>query len=225
MHTPESAHRPHTVLIVDDSAENLTLMSGLLGDVYTVKVSNNGESALRLAQAHKPPDIILLDIMMPGMGGHEVCRRLKQDPQTANIPVIFLTAKTAVEDEALGFELGAVDYISKPISPPILLSRIKAQLQIKATADFLQGQALYLEQEVLRRTQEVAAIQELTILTLASLAESSSHETPNHLRRTRIFVKALAEKLRFNPRFVSFLSDYNINRLFWVAPLHDIGKV
>jgi len=125
-----------TILIVDDSTEALQLMTGLLKDSYRLKVANTGEKALKLALAEPLPDIILLDVMMPEMDGYEVCKRLKADPKTAQIPIIFLTARTDVEDEKRGFELGAVDYITKPISPPILFARVKSQLLVKRSADF-----------------------------------------------------------------------------------------
>ena len=114
-----------SVLIVDDTPENLTLMNGLLKDIYKTKIANNGERALKIAAAQPQPDLILLDIMMPGIDGYEVCRQLKADPLTAEIPVIFLTAKTQVEDEQMGFDVGCVDYITKPISPPIVLARVR----------------------------------------------------------------------------------------------------
>ena len=214
-----------TVLIVDDATENLMLMRDLLKDHYQIKVAKDGETALKIAQSEAKPDIILLDIMMPYMDGYEVCLKLKEDEKTSSIPVIFLTAKSDPESESYGLEIGAVDYITKPISPPIVLARIKSQLQIKAANDFLVDKAVFLEQEVVRRSLEVSAIQELTMVAMATLAGSQLYETGKHLRRTQYFVKALAERLRFNPRFVGFLSDYNINMLFWVAPLHDIGMV
>jgi len=214
-----------TVLVVDDTPDNLSLMSGLLKDDYKVKVANNGEKALKIAAAEHPPDLILLDIMMPGMDGYEVCRQLKADPKTRDIPVIFLTAKAAVEDERMGLELGAVDYITKPISPPIVMARVKTQLTLKASADFLRDKNAYLESEVDKRTREVAAIQDVTILAMASLAETRDSDTGNHIRRTQFYVKALAEKLQVHPRFSRFLTDRNITMLFKSAPLHDIGKV
>ncbi|MFA7268581.1 MAG: two-component system response regulator [Sterolibacterium sp.] len=214
-----------TVLVVDDTPDNLSLMSGLLKDAYKVKVANNGEKALKIAESDAPPDLILLDIMMPGMDGYEVCQRLKKNPATLDIPVIFLTAKAEVEDEKKGLELGAVDYITKPISPPIVMARVKTQLTLKASADFLRDKAEYLEIEVGKRTREVAAIQDVTILAMASLAETRDSDTGNHIRRTQFYVKALAEKLRNHPRFASFLTERNISMLFKSAPLHDIGKV
>ncbi|MEO8409234.1 MAG: two-component system response regulator [Propionivibrio sp.] len=214
-----------TILVVDDTPDNLTLMSSLLKDQYKVKVANGGEKALRIAQAENPPDLILLDIMMPGMDGYEVLDRLQRSPGTRDIPVIFLTAKAEVEDERKGLELGAADYITKPISPPIMLARIKTQLSLKAAADYLRDKAKFLEQEVAKRTREIRAIQDVTILALASLAETRDSATGNHIRRTQYYVQALAEELRQHPRFAAFLTPANIALLFKSAPLHDIGKV
>ncbi len=214
-----------TVLIVDDTADNLALMSLLLKDVYKVKVANSGEKALKVARGDSPLDLILLDIMMPGLSGYEVCGELKADPATRDIPVIFLTAMTATEDEKRGLELGAVDYITKPISPPIVLARVATHLQIKAAADFLKDKNEYLESEVARRTRELSAIQDVTILAMASLAETRDSDTGNHIRRTQFYLKAIAERLQDHPRFRHFLDPQTIDLLFKSAPLHDIGKV
>ena len=213
-----------TILVVDDTPDNLALMSGLLKGEYKVKVANSGEKALKVI-AESLPDLILLDIMMPGMDGYEVCRRLQADPVSRDVPVIFLTAKAEVSDEQYGLELGAVDYITKPISPPIVLARIKNHLALKAHADFLRSKSDFLEQAVASRTREVMAIQDVTILSMASLAETRDSDTGNHIRRTQFYVKALAEKIRTHPRFSANLSDHVINMLFKSAPLHDIGKV
>jgi putative two-component system response regulator len=129
-----------TILLVDDMPDNLAVMSSLLKDDYKVKVATGGEAALRLVASGAPPDLILLDIMMPGMDGYEVCRRLKRDSRTTDIPVIFLTAMHDVEDETKGLELGAIDYITKPISPPIVMARVRNHLALKAMADFLRDQ-------------------------------------------------------------------------------------
>ena len=126
-----------TILVVDDTPDNLTFISGLLKDDYRVKVANNGQKAITIARSNDPPDLILLDIMMPGMDGYDVCRMLKADPQSPDIPIIFLTAKAEIEDERQGLELGAVDYITKPVSPPILMARVKTQLTLKESYDNL----------------------------------------------------------------------------------------
>ena len=144
-----------TILIVDDTPENLTLMNNLFKDDYKVKVANGGEKALKIVTSDSPPDLILLDIMMPGMDGYEVCRRLKCDPSTSDIPVIFLTARSEMEDEKKGLELGAVDYIIKPIRPHIVLARIKNHLALKTMAEVLKDQNAFLEFEVAKRTAEL----------------------------------------------------------------------
>ena len=126
-----------TVLVVDDTADNLSLISQFLKGTYKVKAANNGEAALRIACCDPPPDLILLDVTMPDMDGYEVCRRLKADPRTRDIPIIFLTARSSTDDEKFGLDLGAADYISKPFSPPIVLARVHNHLSLKATTDSL----------------------------------------------------------------------------------------
>ena len=149
-----------TVLVVDDASENLTFVRELLKALYKVKLANSGERALEVAADTAPPDLILLDIRMPGIDGYEVCRRLKADPRTAAIPVIFLTALTDSADEEKGLALGAVDYITKPISGPIMLARVRTHLNLKAAADFLRDRAAYLEQEMTRRAARDATSRE-----------------------------------------------------------------
>ena len=214
-----------TILVIDDTPENLSLMQALLKEDYTIKGANHGERGLQIALMEPRPDLILLDIMMPGIDGYEVCARLKNDPRTEHIPVIFLTARTEVQDVEQGFALGAVDYIAKPISPPILLARVRTHLALKSNADFLRDKNLFLEMEVSKRTKEVNAIQDVTILAMASLAETRDSDTGNHIRRTQHYVRALAWKLSTHPRFRDYLSMGNISLLFKSAPLHDIGKV
>lgn len=222
--TPEPFQKP-SVLVVDDTPDNLALMSELLRDSCKVRIANSGERALKLLSSGALPDLILLDIMMPGMDGYEVLKRLKANPETRHIPVIFLTAKNASEDERIGLELGAVDYLTKPVSHAILQARVKIHLALKAQADFLRDKSAYLEAEVAKRTAEVQAVQDVTILTMASLAETRDNETGNHICRTQHYVKALAERLASHPRFAATLTENYKLGLFKSAPLHDIGKV
>ncbi|MES2584381.1 MAG: diguanylate cyclase [Pseudomonadota bacterium] len=128
-----------TVLVVDDTPANLSLMSSLLKDTYKVKVANCGERALEIAQSETPPDLILLDIMMPGLDGYEVCRRLKGQESTKDIPIIFLTAMADVENESMGFALGAVDYISKPFNKTVVKARIRVHMQLKRQSRLLEN--------------------------------------------------------------------------------------
>jgi len=214
-----------TVLVVDDTPANLSLMNDLFAGHCRVKVAASGERALKIAASDTPPDLILLDVMMPEMDGYEVCRLLKANPATRHIPVIFLTARADMQDEQRGFELGAVDYITKPISPPIVMARVRTNLAVKATADFLRDKNFFLEQEVHRRTLEVQEIQDVTILTMASLAETRDNETGNHIIRTQHYVRALAVQLQGHARFAGYLTDRMVELLYKSAPLHDIGKV
>ena len=214
-----------TILVVDDTPDNLTLVNNLLKHEYRVRVAISGEKALRIAFSETPPDLVLLDVMMPGMDGYEVCKKLQGNTATAHIPIIFLTTKSEVEDERKGLLLGASDYITKPISPPILEARVKTHLVAKQYSDFLAGKASYLENEVARRTRELTVIQDVTIQVMASLAETRDTDTGNHIRRTQFYVKALTNKLRTHPRFQDYLNDSTMDLLFRSAPLHDIGKV
>lgn len=214
-----------TILCVDDTPENLEILGGLLSGQYNVKVAPSGERALRILAAQNKPDLILLDVMMPGISGWDVCKAIKSDPLLRHIPVVFLTAKAEIEDEQHGLELGAIDYITKPISPPILLARVATHLRLKFAADFLQDNNAFLQTEIDRRTRQIEAIQDVTILAMASLAETRDNETGNHIRRTQHYVKALATALKDHPKFAAYLTDHQIEELYRSAPLHDIGKV
>ncbi len=161
-----------TVLVVDDTPNDLSLIARLLRTDYRVLVAMGGEAGLSVARSAPAPDLILLDIMMPDIDGYEVCRRLRDDPATRAIPVIFLTAKNSAADEQKGFALGAVDYITKPVSPPILQARVATHLTLKAVADFLRDKNAFLEHEIAKRDRQMTAIQDVTILTMASMAET-----------------------------------------------------
>ncbi|MEQ1527804.1 MAG: HD domain-containing phosphohydrolase [Methylococcales bacterium] len=171
------------------------------------------------------PDLILLDVMMPEMNGYEVIQELQANPLTATIPVIFVTAMESSVDEEHGLSLGAMDYITKPIKPAIVLARVKTHLELSAARDLLQERNNHLEAEVAKRLQENIVIQDISIRALAHLAEIRDPETGNHLRRTQNYIRILAYQLQNHPRFCLFLTDNNINVLIKSAPLHDIGKV
>ena len=219
-----SEHKPPSVLIVDDTPTNLKLLSNLLKDHYRVRIANSGIKALELA-TNAPPDLILLDIMMPQMDGYETCRRLKFNPATRKIPVIFLTAKVEVEDEELGFSVGAVDFIHKPISPPIVLARVKSQLEAKAWQDFLQDKNVWLQQQVDQRVSEITNLQYALVCVMVSLAEFRDETTGNHIRRTQSYVLMLAKELAKLPHYSELLTPSYIEQMSKSAPLHDIGKI
>ncbi len=214
-----------TILVVDDTPENLAILGGLLQPHYRVKVASSGARAIAVATTDPPPDLILLDVMMPGLDGYAVLERLRAQEATRNIPVIFVTALDASDDEEHGLFLGAVDYITKPIRPAIVLARVRTHLELKQARDWLQDQNNFLENEVVRRMHENQVIQEVSIHALANLAEARESETGNHIRRTQGYVTILARKLRSNPKYADRLTPRFIDLMMKAAPLHDIGKV
>lgn len=204
-----------TLLVVDDVAANIDILFGALSEDYTVRVATDGAAALNSVKK-APPDLILLDIMMPGMDGLEVCRRLKDDPTSRAIPIIFLTALNDDADEARGLELGAVDYITKPFNPAIVRARVRNHLELKKHRD-------HLEELVKQRTADLERTQEATIAGMALLAEYRDPETGGHIQRTKHYVRSLAEAL--SEEYPDELTPANIYLLYQSSPLHDIGKV
>jgi putative two-component system response regulator len=214
-----------TILIVDDNPENLTVLGELLRTDYQVRAANSGARALQLVLRTPTPDLILLDIMMPEMNGYQVLERLRGDATTREIPVIFTTAMNATEDERRGLALGAVDYITKPLRPAIVLARVHTHLELKVTRDRLRQINQGLEAEVAARVREIVLVQDVTMRALASLAETRDNETGNHILRTQTYVEALARRVDRHPRFARALDERSIRLMAKSAALHDIGKV
>lgn len=200
----------HTILVVDDAPENIDVLTGVLSDQYRVKAARNGEKALEIAQRLPKPSMILLDIMMPGMDGYEVCKKLKDDPKTSGIPIIFITAKNQTEDERFGLELGAVDYITKPISPAIVTARVKTHLA-------LYDQNLALEDRVAQRTRELTETRLEIIRRLGRAAEFKDNETGLHVIRMSHYSRLIANELGHGEEWTDLI--------FNAAPMHDIGKI
>ena len=215
----------HTILIVDDTPQNLTVLGELLQPHYRIRAANSGERALRAVTTPPRPDLILLDVMMPGMDGYEVIARLRENAETSDIPVIFVTAMDASEDEEKGLRLGAVDYITKPINPAIVLARVKTHLELKQARDRLADNNHWLEAEVARRMRENLLIQDLNVRALACVGEARDNETGAHIVRTQSYVELLARHLEMHPRFAGALAGKNLDMIVKAAPLHDIGKV
>lgn len=213
-----------TVLIVDDTEANIDILVGALENDYELAVAIDGPSALE-AVAAALPDLILLDIMMPGMDGFSVCEHLKQDNRTAHVPIIFLTAMTDIDSKTRAFSAGAVDYITKPFEIPEVKARVHTHLALKLAQLELELQNEILEEKVVERTLEISLTQETTIEAMACLAEYRDPETGGHIKRTKNYVKVLAEKLRENPAFKDQITSSWIEQLYKSAPLHDIGKV
>jgi len=213
------------ILIVDDNPENLTVLGELLQPHYDVRAANSGERAMQLLALERLPDLILLDVMMPGLDGFAVIELLRDDERLRDIPVIFVTAMGATEDEEHGLVLGAVDYITKPLRPNVLLARVAAHVELQQARVRLREQNRYLEGEVARRMQENQRIRDVSIHALARLAETRDNETGNHLLRTREYVRLLGLKLQKHANFANELSTGAIELMARSAPLHDIGKV
>ena len=199
-----------TILVADDTPENIDLLSALLRQDYRVKVATSGEKALAIVNSTEPPDLILLDIMMPGMNGYDVCRRIKANPDRRGIPIIFVTAMTSIEDERLGLEVGAVDYITKPISPPIVAARVRTHLA-------LYDQTRVLEDRVRERTAELFASRQQIIRRLGRAAEFRDNETGNHVIRMSYYARLIAQAIGLGPEATELL--------FNTASMHDIGKI
>jgi len=212
------------ILVVDDIPDNLALANALLKNQYKIVVATGGEAALSIARA-KPPDLILLDVIMPGIDGYETCSRLKADAVLKHIPVIFLSGMAEVEDAEKGFALGAVDYIAKPLTPSLLLARVKTQISLKLAQDDLKERNTYLETEIAKRIKEVTLLQEVAITAMASLAETRDCETGAHIQRVAQYVNELAMNLRQRSLFDDVLTLENIFLMTKSAPLHDIGKM
>lgn len=219
-----AAKRP-SVLIVDDIPENLNLISEMLAGLYRCRIATEGEKALTIARAEPQPDLLLLDIAMPGIDGYEVCRRLKADPRTADIPVIFLTSLDREIDETRGFEAGGADYITKPVSRAILLARVGAQITLLESRRLLARQNEELEAKVRERKRQLSVMQDIVVRCLASLAETRARDSDAHVLRVQHFTRALAVALRSLPGHEGEISDSTLDLLYKTSPLHDIGKV
>ncbi|MBT9515377.1 MAG: two-component system response regulator [Methyloversatilis discipulorum] len=214
-----------TLLLVDDTPENLTVLGEILMPHYRVRVASSGARALAAATSDPRPDLVLLDVMMPEMDGYEVISRLRADARTRELPVIFVTALDSTEDEAHGLELGAVDYITKPVRPAIVLARVRGQLELKEARDRMRDQNAWLEAEIARRMRQNQVVQDVSMRALASIAEARDDETGNHILRTQAYVNVLARALATTPRYAGELTPARVETYTKAAPLHDIGKV
>jgi len=212
------------ILIIDDVVDNIQVAMNILEeDSYSLSFATQGEEALNLIKQNpKQFDLILLDIMMPGLDGFEVCRRIKQDPQHKDTPIIFLTARTDIDSLTQGFALGAVDYISKPFQAEELLARVKTHTQLYRAKQLLQEHNIALESKIKhvhkRLLSELEHSQHAMIQMLSSLMESTSDETGKHINRV---AKTSALLAHYHP----YLNEEDAETLFHASPMHDIGKM
>jgi putative two-component system response regulator len=217
-------NREKTIMIVDDTEMNIVILVEALQDDYELIVAINGLEAIELLEEQKP-DLILLDIMMPEMDGYEVLKKLKENPDLDNIPVILLSAITDSDSKTKGFSLGAVDYVTKPFEIVEVKARVKTQLRLEEARLVLESQNIVLEEKVKERTQLIERTNSATIYCLAALAETRDPETGQHIKRTQEYIRELAFELRKNKEYGDVLTDEYIDLLYKSAPLHDIGKV
>lgn len=199
-----------TILVVDDTPENIELLCAVLESTYRTKVAVSGEKALRIANSEAKPDLILLDIMMPGMNGYDVCRTLKANPDTRGIPVIFVTALGESRDEQLGLELGAVDYLTKPLNPPIVRARVKTHLA-------LYDQTRELERMVQLRTRDLESTRREILHRLGRASEFKDNETGRHIIRMSHYSRLIGQ--------AAGMSEASVDTLYHAAAMHDVGKI
>jgi putative two-component system response regulator len=206
-----------TILIVDDVLVNIKLLTGTLKSEYEICSATNGLDALEIASSDNPPDLILLDVMMPEMDGYEVCKRIKKNRYTQNIPVIFITAQDEESHETRGFEVGAVDYIKKPFNREIVKQRVRTHISLKSAREALENQKNILKEKVKERTRELEETQKEIVERLGLAAEFRDEETGNHVKRMSEYCRLLAKA-----------SDYTTEEYDTFAlssTLHDVGKI
>lgn len=197
------------IMVVDDEKMNLSLIGHILADDYELSFAQNGEKALEIVTKVKP-HIILLDVTMPGLDGFEVCKRLKANPETKRIPVIFITGVADIVNEKHGFEVGGVDYITKPITPSIVLARLENHIRI-----FKQKEIC--EIEILKRTADLEESQKSVIYMLGEVGHYNDNDMGDHIWRMAHYSNMIAKKIGWN--------DDDSELLKMAAPLHDLGKI
>ncbi|MFD1383797.1 HD domain-containing phosphohydrolase [Rhodanobacter aciditrophus] len=205
----ESNLAPKSVLVVDDMADNIDILKGILKKHYDVRIAKSGAMALKSIEA-KVPDLVLLDIMMPGMNGYEVCRKIKNNPMTAHVPVIFITAMTSVDDERKGFEVGAVDFITKPITPLTTLARVANHIALSEQD----------KRNKLIIKQRTSQLEESLVAAVKMLSEAGTYndeDTGSHMWRMADYCALLARKVGFDAE--------QVERIRLAAPMHDTGKI
>jgi len=214
-----------SVMVVDDTPANLKLLEEMLGGQgYRAVMFPSGAMALKAA-VKNPPDLILLDIMMPEMDGFETCRRLKEDTVTRDIPVIFLSALNDTDSKVKAFSMGGVDYVTKPFQFAEVKTRVETHVNLRRSQIRLKQQNQHLEALVQEKVREISDSQLATIFAVSKLAESRDDETGYHIERTRNFCRNLAEKLYEGSCYAASLSADFIENIYHASPLHDIGKV
>lgn len=213
------------ILLIDDESINLQALKNALSGHFSIKACKSGSGAFAMLQSGLIPDLILLDISMPEMDGYQTLELIYSVPEYREIPVIFVTALDSYMDEEKGFKLGAVDYITKPIRPSIVLERVKVHLELKAARDLLSVKNLWLEDEVNRRVSENQLIQEAALDVISQLVETRDYDTGNHISRTKLYVDVLARNLAKTDKYKAYLTEERIQLITKASVFHDIGKI
>jgi len=216
--------RNSCIFLVDDNIINLNVGKNALQHKYTVITIPSGEKLL-LSLKKLKPGLILLDIDMPGMSGYDVIKVLKLNPETVDIPVIFLTAKNQIENELLGFSLGAVDYITKPFSQLLLLKRVELHLLLQAQKDELREFNGNLIEMVNERTNDISALQNAVIMWAAEVIEFRDEETGHHVERVQKYLEILINEMKKDSFYAGEIAKWDIEAFLKSALLHDVGKI
>ena len=214
----------NVILVVDDDKANLTLAQNILLPRYRIAASNSGKAALQYLENHQP-NLILLDINMPDMDGFEVMEQLQQKEETKMIPVIFLTADNLAETEVKGFRMGAVDFVTKPFVPDILLSRVDKTIELEQYRHNLENMVQEQAEKIIEDARRISSIQDSVIIGMANLIESRDGSTGKHVKNTQLYVRLIASELRSRGLFPMELTEDYIEDLCKAAPLHDVGKI
>ncbi|MDR0457076.1 MAG: response regulator [Treponema sp.] len=212
------------IILVDDNPANLRIGKNVLAERYAVATAPSAEKMFSLLENNSPV-MILLDVDMPEMNGYEAIKILKSKPQTKDIPVVFLTARTESGDELEGLSLGAIDYITKPFQPPLLLKRIEVHLLVEDQRKELQYFNENLQKMVEEKTQNILELQDALLKTMAELVECRDDITGGHIERTRRGVKILLEEIEKNGTYREETKGWNVNLLLQSCQLHDVGKI
>jgi putative two-component system response regulator len=205
------------ILVVDDVVENIHVLKEILKSEYHIIAARGGQEALKLIHAEEPPDLVLLDVMMPGMDGYEVCKQVQANPEARKIPIIFVTAMGEVADETHGLELGAVDYLIKPVSAPIVRARVHNHLELKHAREALERQNIILEEKVKERTRAIRETQQETLVRLMNASELRDTDTGLHIKRIQFYAELMAKKMN--------MGLLDAEELGLAATLHDLGKI
>lgn len=213
------------ILVVDDESANIRIIGDILSLDYEIRAATSGSKAIHSLSSGNKVDLILLDVKMPEMDGYEVLKNIHQHTETHDIPVIFVTSMNDVGNEEKGLSLGAADYITKPVSPPILKARVKTHLAYKLAQDKLKDQNLDLKHEVDKKNIENQMIRDVGMRALSSLAKTRDNETGNHILRTQAYINIFARHLAKAEKYKGVLTEGFIETIVKSAPLHDVGKV